>query len=128
MRPELSLSTLFAQATAHGSTDGLVPGSAAYWKALQPHRKLDQVLLNLNRSDVPSLTIAFSLTHKVDGIPSQKHYIVQSYGDGNGIWGAKKGGKAKSDSAWWVLLHFLHSTTAESIIKIQHDQCVPPRR
>lgn len=32
------------QATAHGSTQGLQPGTSDYWKALQPHRKLDEVI------------------------------------------------------------------------------------
>jgi hypothetical protein len=34
------------QATAtNGPTSGLSPGSDSYWKALQPHRKLDQVYM-----------------------------------------------------------------------------------
>jgi hypothetical protein len=38
------LMTIVRQATAHSkNTNGLEGGSASYWKALRPHRKLDQV-------------------------------------------------------------------------------------
>ena len=53
----------------------LVAGSAAYWKALQPHRKLDEA----------------------DGLQPAR-YVPQNYGD-HQMWG-QRGSSAKGDSAW----------------------------
>ena len=53
----------------------IVAGSAAYWKALQPHRKLDEA----------------------DGLQPAR-YVPQNYGD-HQMWG-QRGSSAKGDSAW----------------------------